>query len=237
MKFGITQAFSCSYLPDEHEQLLVFAGEEKLIAYRYAQLIQVGFRRSGEQIYRPHCPHCHACESIRVPVSQFVPSKSQKRILSRNKMIRTVLSSAPQPSYYPLYENYISTRHIDGSMYPPSEEQFESFITCSWQPPMFIEAYDDQQLIAVAVTDVIEDGFGHSGFSALYTFFNPAYADRSIGTFMILQQIKFAARLNKNWLYLGYQVDGCKKMNYKTRFLPHERFSEGKWCRIDKKSA
>ncbi|NMH58634.1 arginyltransferase [Alteromonas ponticola] len=237
MRFGITQAFSCSYLPEQHEQLLVFAGEEKRIAQRYAQLIQVGFRRSGEQIYRPHCPHCHACESIRIPVTAFVPSKSQRRVLARNAKLKTVLNTHPQPEYYPLYENYISSRHSDGSMYPPSEKQFNSFITCTWKPPVFIEAYDNDQLVAVAVTDVVEDDFGHAGLSALYTFFDPAYAQQSIGTFMILQQIQFAERLNKGWLYLGYQVEGCQKMNYKTRFFPHERFSEGKWCRIEKKSA
>ncbi len=237
MKFGITQAFSCSYLPDQHEQLLVFAGEERFISQRYAQLIQVGFRRSGEQIYRPHCPQCHACESVRIPVAQFAPSKSQKRILSRNKAISTELSYEPKSTYYPLYEKYISTRHMDGTMYPPSADQFNSFITCSWEPPLFIEAYEEDKLIAVAVTDVIEDDFGHSAFSALYTFFDPAFSERSMGTFMIIQQIRYATRLNKAYLYLGYQVEGCKKMNYKTRFFPHERFNEGKWCRISKKTA
>ncbi|MCW8092056.1 arginyltransferase [Alteromonas sp. ASW11-130] len=236
MKFGITQAFSCSYLPGQHEQLLVFASNENFISQRYAQLIQVGFRRSGEQIYRPHCPQCQACESIRIPVNDFALTKSQKRVLSRNKSIGTELSYKPKGNYYPLYNNYISTRHTDGTMYPPSVDQFNSFITCSWQQPLFIEAYNDEQLIAVAVTDIIEDHFGHSGLSALYTFFDPLYAERSIGTYMILKQIEYAARLNKAYLYLGYQVEGCKKMNYKTRFFPHERFSDGKWCRIDKKS-
>ena len=88
MKFGITQIFGCSYLPDEREQLLVYADSTEQLALRYGQLIQVGFRRSGEQIYRPHCPDCNACQSVRIPVDAFTPSRSQKRVKS---VMRTFL--------------------------------------------------------------------------------------------------------------------------------------------------
>ena len=81
MKFGITQSFSCSYLPDEQERLLVYAEEDPFLSSRYSQLIQAGFRRSGEQIYRPHCVNCSKCQSVRIPVDVFVPSRSQKRVL------------------------------------------------------------------------------------------------------------------------------------------------------------
>ena len=84
MKFGVTQPFDCSYLPDRQEQLLVYIPEESPCASHYTQLIQAGFRRSGDQIYRPHCEACQKCESIRVKVKQFKPSKSQKRILNKN---------------------------------------------------------------------------------------------------------------------------------------------------------
>lgn len=236
MRFGITQVFPCSYLADHNEQLLVYAEEEADLALRYSQLIQAGFRRSGEQVYRPHCPQCDACQSVRVLVNTFVPSRSQKRVLSKNQHLRSQVAHSPGEDYYPLYERYICERHADGSMFPPSRDQFESFVDCQWKQPVFIEAYDDDTLVAVAVTDVIDDHVRHTGLSALYTFFNPDYADTSIGTWMILRQLHHAKVMGMDYLYLGYQVDECQKMAYKTRFQPHERFYHNKWHRFDKKT-
>ncbi|QJR82423.1 arginyltransferase [Alteromonas pelagimontana] len=237
MKFGITQTFSCSYLPEQHEQLLVYAERDKDQATRYGQLIQAGFRRSGDQIYRPHCPSCNACQSLRIAVNQFVPSRSQTRILKRNTRLRSELVLTPKEEYYALYERYIGERHADGTMFPPSHKQYESFILCHWKRPVFIEAWKEDTLVAVAVTDDISDGCNHTAMSALYTFYAPELEKNSIGTWMILQQIAHAKQLGRQYLYLGYQIEGCNKMNYKGRFLPNERFIENKWRKIDKNLA
>lgn len=170
MKFGITQSFSCSYLPDEQEQLLVYAENNDFQAWRYSQLIQVGFRRSGEQIYRPHCPACKACKSVRIPVNAYTPSRSQKRLLKANQGFRVQLVSETKSTYYPLYERYITERHADGSMYPPSRTQFDNFVLCDWMTTHYLEAYDGDKLIAVAVTDVVDANEHMGALSALYTF-------------------------------------------------------------------
>jgi arginine-tRNA-protein transferase len=230
MKFGLTQQFSCSYLPDKEEQLLVLAEEGIPSVQQYEVLISAGFRRSGEQIYRPHCPSCHACQAIRIPSSSFVPSKSQKRVLSRNQDIKVIVSDTDSADYYPLYEQYINQRHDDGSMYPATPEQYKSFMCSQWTTPLFIEFHVAGKLIGVAVTDNL-----NRSLSALYTFFAPDLTQRSIGTFAILQQIALAQRINKTYLYLGYQVDACKKMSYKRNFYPHERFFSDKWQLITKK--
>ncbi|MBU3023081.1 arginyltransferase [Aestuariibacter sp. A3R04] len=232
MKFGLTQTFTCSYLPDQNEQLLVFAETDHNLRDCYGQLIQAGFRRSGEQIYRPHCPSCNACQSIRIPVAEFTPSRSQRRVLKKNATLITGFSTSPKNSYYPLYERYITARHSDGSMYPPSRDQYLSFIACSWSQPVFIEAYQGSDLVAVAVTDDIFHSDGSRSFSALYTFFEPELATSSMGTWMILQQIAFAAEQKRLYLYLGYQIDDCNKMNYKRKFFPHERLLDTKWQKI-----
>lgn len=230
MKFGLTQQFSCSYLPEENEQLLVFVDEHGTQLPHYDLLINSGFRRSGEQIYRPHCPTCQACQSIRIPVQQFKPSKSQKRILNKNCDLSVLVSHEDNDAYYPLYETYINERHTDGSMYPASYQQYLGFIKSQWMKPTFLEMYLDQDLVGVAVTDELSDAF-----SALYTFFLPSLANRSIGTYAILKQIELTQDRNKPYLYLGYQVDDCQKMNYKSNFLPHERFFNNKWQLITKK--
>jgi arginine-tRNA-protein transferase len=231
MKFGLTQQFSCSYLPEQKEQLLVFADTDEPDEQQYEFLIGAGFRRSAEQIYRPHCPACQACQAIRIPIALFSPSKSQKRVLKRNQDLQMTVSESDCSDYYPLYEQYINQRHDDGSMYPASMEQYQSFVKSRWASPLFIEFHLMDKLVAVAVTDNLP----HS-LSALYTFFAPHLAERSIGTLAILQQIFLAASLKKRFLYLGYQVDDCKKMNYKVNFLPYERFFADKWQLITKKA-
>lgn len=245
MKFGITPTFPCSYLDNRDEQLLVFVEEveqddseaKRTADHHYARLIQAGFRRSGEQIYRPHCPSCQACQSLRIPVSSFRPSKSQKRVAAKNKTFSTRISTEIQSSYYSLYERYINERHRDGTMFPPSEEQFLNFVDCQWKSPIYIEGYDDEHLISVAVTDVVDPlpRTSHSALSALYTFFDPDYAAFSIGTWMILQQIHHAKEMGRSHVYLGYQIDASPKMNYKGKFFPQERFFDNKWHQIDKK--
>lgn len=231
MKFGVTEEFPCSYLDHKNEQLLVFVNdEEPCSTEQYELLLNAGFRRSGEQIYRPHCSLCKACQSIRIPVEQFLPSKSQKRISNRNKDIKVLYSDKDKPEYFAIYQKYIDQRHADGSMYPASVEQYQNFISSIWMTPLFLEFYLADKLIAVAVTDNMKNSL-----SALYTFFQPKYDNRSLGTFAILQQISHAKAIGKTYLYLGYQIDQCQKMNYKSKFMPHQRFFEHKWQLFTKK--
>jgi len=231
MKFGITTPFTCSYLPEQEERLLVFMSDTQPTIGEYDFLIGAGFRRSGTQVYRPHCSSCNACESIRLPVNTFTASKSQKRIMKRNQDLKIRISHSDQPEYYPLYESYINQRHADGSMYPATLEQYQGFVLSPWNNALFIEIYANDELIGVAVTDNLA-----SSLSALYTFFKPGEQQRSLGTFAILQQIELAKSLNKPFLYLGYQIDTCQKMSYKQNFLPHERFFDDKWQLITKKA-
>lgn len=224
MKFGVTQSFSCSYLPDREEKLLVCMEASEDLPEHYSTLIQAGFRRSGEQLYRPHCQSCKACESLRVLSNDFIPSKSQKRVLAKNKDIVVTPIEGERDDYYALYEKYIVGAHKDGAMYPPSYEQYRNFIHCYWQSPLFIEGRIDGKLVGVAVTDKVQ-----GGLSALYTFFDPEMSKNSLGTFFILQQIIICQQQQIPYLYLGYQIDKCNKMNYKNKFYPHQRFRDNKW--------
>lgn len=233
MKFGLTQQFTCSYLPEQQEQLLVYVSDTDIntcTKEQYEVLISNGFRRSGDQVYRPHCPACNACQSIRIPVEMFRPSKAQTRIINKNKDIRMSVSNQDREEYYQLYQKYINTRHRDGSMYPASLQQYRSFIGSGWIDPLFLEFHKGDNLVAVAVTDLLEHAL-----SALYTFFDPEYAQRSLGLYAITRQIDYASQLKKPFVYLGYQVDACQKMRYKSKFMPHQRFFDNKWQLISKK--
>lgn len=223
VKFGLSTTFPCGYLEQEDERLLVYIDEQPLSPIIYSALQNQGFRRSEDQVYKPHCEACNACQSIRLPVYKTKLKNNQKRILKKAKSFHVKLSDKVKENYYPLYERYINDKHNGGVMYPASPSQLESFTTCSWMPPIYIELYDQEELIAVAITDSTPDSL-----SAVYTFYAPEYYKYSPGTLMILQQINLAKQLEKSWLYLGYYIEQCSKMSYKTRFSPYQiRVNDG----------
>lgn len=226
LRFYVTPSHNCSYLPDQKAKTLFVDPQMRISTDSYSQLSELGFRRSGGHIYRPHCEGCNACQSIRIPVEQFKPSKSQKRILNKNRDIQ-VIRKFPlmDHEYFSLYKSYIDQRHADGDMYPPTPEQFHQFLVEGALDSWFYEFRDaDRKLIAVAVTDHL-----HQDMSALYTFYDPAEEHRSLGTFAILWQISEARRRRMNYLYLGYWVKACRKMSYKTAFKPLEMLIDGHW--------
>ncbi len=224
LRIGLTPEHGCSYLPDEAEQLMVLLDDKHRNPVGYENLLVAGFRRSGNDLYRPHCQGCSACHSLRIPVRQFTASRSQKRIQHNNRDIRLVLSTQDKPEYCDLFARYIHERHHDGSMFPATRNQYDGFLLCDWLTPYFLEFRLNQQLLALAITDPLP----HS-LSAMYTFFDPAFAERSLGTLAILAQLELAQRMNRQWLYLGYQVDACRKMKYKTKFHPHELLCGHEW--------
>jgi len=228
-KLGVTKPFPCNYLPGQEERLLVAIESNLHNSEHYGWLMQQGFRRSGNDIYRPHCIGCQACQSLRVLVHDFMPSKSQIRSLKRNQSFDVILSENVKKCYYPLYERYINTIHSDGSMFPATQEQFQSFTDNDITEQCFIEIWHDDTLISVAITDKIPDGL-----SAVYTFYHPDYRQYGLGVFSILKQIEITQQLKCRYLYLGYQIEECNKMNYKNRYNPHQILVENQWQTVNK---
>ena len=228
LQVGLTAPFPCSYLEDAHEQLAMLIKPDIYAQQYYPALMSIGFRRSGDQVYRPHCPSCNACQSLRIECNAFILSKSQKRLINKNKHLTIVKSHTVGPHYFSLYQRYINQIHKDGVMYPASLEQFESFITCTWGDLLFIEIYDGDKLISVSVTDQLKTE-AFSAWSAFYCFYDPDYSIYSLGKFAILQQLKLANLQNIDFLYLGYYIHNCQKMNYKNQFKPHQRFINQQW--------
>jgi arginine-tRNA-protein transferase len=98
------------------------------------------------------------------------------------------------------------------------------FLTSQWADTIFYEFRLEKHLIAVAVIDVLA-----TGLSAVYTFFDPAFEKRSLGTFAVLWEIEEVKRLKLEWLYLGYWIEGCRKMDYKTNYQPLEYYRNNQW--------
>jgi len=223
--FFATPAHDCSYLPDRQATTMFVDPRANIDRRLYSQLTVLGFRRSGSHYYRPHCENCNACIPVRLRVDQFRPDRSQRRVLKKNADLscRMVRASYTE-RYYELYAQYIEERHADGDMYPPSREQFASFLVDGATDSWFLEILDQGRLVGLAAIDQLDEGL-----SAIYTVFDPAYEHRSLGTFAVLWQIEEARRLDLPYLYLGYWIAECSKMNYKTRFRPIEALRDGHW--------
>ncbi|WP_087016192.1 arginyltransferase [Thaumasiovibrio subtropicus] len=223
LQIGITPEKPCSYLPEQKDRLAVVMDEDWHSVHGYRVLMDYGFRRSGAMIYRPHCLSCSACHPVRVDVQGFTPSRSQKRLAKKLSQFDVVLKPTLDKNWFSLYSQYISVRHSDGSMYPPNEQDFSQFITASWSDVQFLHIYHQGKLRAIAVCDMFKDAM-----SALYTFFDPTLP-LSMGKAAILLQLQYARQAKKTWLYLGYQVDQCKAMNYKVNFKPCQRWVDDEW--------
>jgi arginine-tRNA-protein transferase len=228
IQFFLTPKHPCSYLNRNNAQTLFFDPREVITPQIYQSLTDQGFRRSGSHLYRPHCGSCQACIPTRVPVAQFAPKRSQKRVLKRNKDLHVRLESAAfSRRHYHLYERYISLRHADGDMYPASEDQYRSFLLSPWSNSVFVCLYQGERLLSVAVTDEQS-----RGLSAIYTFFEPTEDARSLGVLSILKQIELCQELGLPYLYLGYWIKDCDKMSYKTQYRPTELFINDRWVAL-----
>lgn len=229
LKLFATQPHPCSYITGEEATTVFVDPDANVDINLYSQLSQLGFRRSGAHLYRPQCATCQACISCRIPVNIFRPNRSQRRCLQKNRDIHIfTVNGIDTFEHYSLYARYIESRHQDGDMYPPSEEQYKAFLTSEWGSTQYIEFRLENRLIGVSVCDRLEDGL-----SAVYTFFDAKFTDRSLGKFAILAQIDKAKQLDLGYVYLGYWIKQCEKMNYKIQYRPLELLINRRWMRLN----
>ena len=230
IKFFVTPLHQCSYLPRKDAITLFADPKAELDQGLYSELSELGFRRSGNYLYRPHCRQCNACIPVRIPVQAFKMSRKHKRILQRNSDLQILQVPAEfKDEHYDLYADYISNKHRDGDMYPPSPEQYASFLLSDWGNTVFYEyRLPDNELLAVAVCDVMTNGL-----SAVYTFYSAKHAQRSLGVLAVLEQIRECIRLGLPALYLGYWIKECQKMSYKTEYRPLEMYINNHWLMVD----
>ena len=218
---------ACGYWPERTARDLVLDPQDPRLLQFYPRALAWGFRRSGDLVYRPHCAGCRACVAVRIPVDDFVPSRSQRRCLASNADVAArVLPAERSDEHFALYQRYLSARHRAGGMDDHGTAEFDQFLVGSWSQGRFLELRARGRLLAVAVTDLVEDAL-----SAVYTFYDPDEAARGLGTLSLLEQVEWARRDGRRHLYLGYWIAGHDKMDYKRRFRPLERFDGRGWRR------
>ena len=224
----LSQQHACSYLEGEHAQSLFVQPSYPMTPPIYGQLLAQGFRRSGDEVYAPHCPQCSACIPVRLPVATFKPTRSQKRCLNRNIDTQVVVKPADfEQAHYELYLRYQAVRHGDGAMADSSPDEYLGFLGSSWCDTRFVEFSINNELAGIAVVDQFEQAW-----SAVYTFFDPKFADVSPGVYAVLWQIEQARRQQKEFLYLGFWIKACQKMAYKSDYQPMQLLIDNQWVEM-----
>ena len=197
----------CQYLPDRIWQLR-YELVPHLRPADYMHRLQQGWRRSSYAVYRPDCTSCRMCQSLRVPVTTFRPSPSQRRTWKRNQGEVTVRVGAPSlsPDRLDLWTRFHIHGHekkgwpaeagADPGMLLENPFRTEEW-TYRWEPV-------DRRCY---VTPCL-------GPLAIYCYYDPAERDRSPGTFNILSLLACSragtsARLPR-LLHRGMSVDGIQ---------------------------
>jgi arginine-tRNA-protein transferase len=240
-QFYLTAPSPCPYLPGKEERK-VFT---HLVGDRAAELndllTQGGFRRSQSIAYRPACENCRRCISVRVLVDEFRPSRSLRRVRSANAdLIGEMRPAVPTSEQYSVFRAYLDSRHRDGGMADMTVLDYAMMVEDSHVrtrvveyrrrgPDSGLSSRGSGPLLGVALTDILSDGL-----SMVYSCYEPDYAERSLGTFMVLDHIARARAMGLAYVYLGYWVEGSRKMDYKRRFLPQERLLPERWTRFEK---
>ena len=240
-QFYLTSPTPCPYLAGQTERK-VFT---HLVGRRAKELNDVltggGFRRSQTIAYRPACEGCRACVSVRVCTRDFRPSASMKRVLRANAdVVGDMKVNKPTSEQYSLFRGYLDARHGEGGMADMTVLDFAMMVEDSHVetaiveyrrrgPDTAITGRGRGPLIGVSLTDILSDGL-----SMVYSFFEPDHEARSLGTLMILDHIARARSLGLPYLYLGYWVQGSRKMDYKGRFKPQERLMPDGWMRVER---
>jgi arginine-tRNA-protein transferase len=237
-QFFLTAPSPCPYIEGQFERKVFTHLVGEKASEMNDLLTQGGFRRSQNIAYRPACETCRACVSVRILANEFEPTRSMKRVIQHNgDLIGAVHDAEPSTEQYSLFRKYLDARHRRGGMSDMTvldyammvEDTHVSTKIIEYRrrgPDSFITGKGHGELIAVALSDLMGDGY-----SMVYSYFDPELDERSLGTFMILDHIARARASGLPHVYLGYWVNGSRKMNYKVRFTPQEHLGPKGWER------
>jgi leucyl-tRNA---protein transferase len=220
----------CGYLPAELWSL-EYEVVGALTAAEYQRRLLDNWRRFGPMLFRPRCPSCNACCSLRVLVDRFRPDRSQRRCAKLNDADIKVHIGTPGVTHEKLrlYDRYhaFQTDQKDWPEHPVKD--VDSYCNSFIDNPPFTEEWCYERsgkLVGVGYVDAVP-----RGLSAIYFFYDPAERPRSLGTWNVLRLIHECRARGLPHLYLGYFVEGCSSLAYKARFVPNEiRTPEGKWA-------
>lgn len=235
-RFFVTNPSPCPYLPGRSERKVFTELSGAHAGELNDALGRIGFRRSQNVAYRPSCADCSACVSVRVVTGEFVPNMTQRKLLRRNEdLVVTACKPWSTQEQFSLLQRYLNHRHPGGGMTEMDDVDYADMVEQTPVDSWVIEYREPSQdgrpgrLVGACLTDRQGDGL-----SMIYSFYDADHADRrGLGNFIILDHILRAHRAGLPYVYLGYWVEGSKRMEYKIRYRPLEKLSRNGWARFD----
>lgn len=211
---------TCSYLPNERASLEI-TFDAAITPQTYGELLKRGYRRFGSQVFRPACRNCRACISMRIVVPGFQMSGSDRRVMRQNENIRVELGPASfSKEHVDLYNRYQTFMHCEKG-WPMQSHSLASYFDSFVAGPEFVgyewRYYDGATLVGVSLMDAAPDAI-----SLVYFYYAPEWRKHSPGRFSILNQLEYAKEQCYAHAYLGYWVEACPSLSYKSRYRPHE---------------
>jgi len=232
-RFFVTSPAPCPYLAGKIERKVFTELSGSNPNELNDALGRIGFRRSQSVAYRPSCADCSACVSVRVVANEFQPSGSQKRNLRRNgDLVVSACKAWATEEQYRLLRQYLRTRHPDGGMADMDEQDFADMVEQTPVDSYLVEYREPAdadgrpgKLVGCCLTDRQGDGL-----SMIYSFFDADHPLREgLGTYIILDHIQRAEAAGLPYVYLGYWIEGSRRMAYKAHFRPIERLGPNGW--------
>jgi len=212
----------CPYLPDRMMRNEYFFATD-INGEELNGLLAEGWRKFGIYYFRPACRACRACTPLRVLTKEFRPSRSQRRVMDKNRDVRVRFGDLRHSGE--IFEMY--REHSLGRF--GMEVSAEDFLFNFYQrscPSLQSEYYLEGRLMAVGYLD-----WTHEAMSTVYFFYRMEFASRSPGVFSIIRELEMAGTAGLLYYYLGYYVPGSSRMEYKARFSPCEVYDwdKKKW--------
>src|SRR3954465_2029318 len=184
-QFFLTAPSPCPYLDGQFERKVFTHLVGDKASEMNDLLTQVGFRRSQNIAYRPACETCRACQSARAPAGDYVFSRSERKVLTRNTDLeRHLVEAEATLEQFELLRRYLLTRHANGGMAEMTWPDYVAMVEDTAVRTHLIEYRRKSQdrgpgdLIACVLVDVLADGL-----SLVYSFYEPGETRRSLGSF------------------------------------------------------
>ena len=229
IQFYLTANYNCGYISGKKAQSIVASPYQNIKQKEFDNLINIGFRRSGNHVYKPHCHECEACVPIRLNVKDFKPNKSQIRCLKKNDFEVIISDLNFNSEDFQLYQQYQSIRHHDQSTSEEDQKnEYINFLLTSNIKSQMIKFFIQDKLVMVSIVDILVDGI-----SAVYTFYDQNMPKLGLGTYSILWLADWCKQNKLPYLYLGYWISDNARMSYKTRFKPYELLNKKEWKKFN----
>ncbi len=215
----------CPYLPDRQACMPLRLQLSQLGAGAFDESLAAGDRRVGRMLYRTACPGCAACQALRIPVRRFVPSRSQRRAARRNRDVRIQVGSVGMSDdHLALFNRHRLERSLSTSGRAMKAEEYLGWFVQTCTRTVEMRYLVGERLVGVGIVDL-----GTRDSSSVYFYFDPDEGRRSLGTYSVLVECAWLRARGGRHHYLGLWADGSPHLEYKARFLPHQRLVAGRW--------